>query len=174
MIFALNNIVGTDVHPLAVTIARINYMLALSEHLETENVEGEAPPLPVFMADALIRPLENRSKSSVAIPVDRQKDEIFHIPLGAEKDASKLTRTIEQMDRIANIVTDPDKMTRASAAFRDFVQVLYGTLTNPTFINHWASNLQLLINLIREERDSIWAIPPQESIPPPGPGGKRI
>ena len=27
--FALNNIVGTDVHPLAVTIARINYMLAL-------------------------------------------------------------------------------------------------------------------------------------------------
>ena len=63
--FALNNIVGTDVHPLAVTIARINYMLALSEHLETDNGDGEVPPVPVFLADALIRPLANHSSDSV-------------------------------------------------------------------------------------------------------------
>ena len=156
--FALNNIVGTDIHPLAVTIARINYMLALSEHLETDISDGEVPPLPVFMADALIRPLENRSESSVTIPVDRQKDEIFHIPLGAEKDASKLTRTIEQMDQNCQYRHRPRQDDPCFRCLpRLSCRVLYGTLTNPTFINHWASNLQLLINLIREERDSIWA-----------------
>ena len=155
--FALNNIVGTDIHPLAVTIARINYMLALSEHLETENVDGDVPPVPVFMADALIRPLENRSPDSVTIAVDWEKNELFRIPLESAVDADKLTRTIDYMDDIAKIVANPEQTTQMANIFRRMVQDIYSGLTNPTFRNLWASNFQLLVELIRDGRDSIWA-----------------
>lgn len=157
--FALNNIVGIDVHPLAVTIARVNYLLALSDHLETGNGngEGDAPPLPIFLADALIRPLENRSPDAVSIPVDWSKDEVFRIPVESASDADKLTRTIDYMDEFAKIVSSAEQATQMGQVFRRWVQDIYEGLTNPTFSNLWASNFQLLAALIREGRDSIWA-----------------
>ena len=155
--FALNNIVGTDVHPLAVTIARVNYLLALSEHLETGNGLGDAPPLPVFLADALIRPLENRSPDSVTIPVDWEKDEHFRIPLQSAVDADKLTKTIDYMDDMAQGVANGSQAEQFAKIFRRLVQDLYEELSNPTFRNLWASNFQLLVKLVRDGRDSIWA-----------------
>ena len=155
--FALNNIVGTDVHPLAVTIARINYLLALSEHLETGNSDGDVPPLPVFLADALTRPLENRSPDSVTIAVDWEKDELFRIPLESASDADKLTRTINEMDEIAKIVATPEQAARMANSFSRWAQDIYSGLNSPVFRNLWAGNFRLLAALIREGRDSIWA-----------------
>ncbi len=152
--FALNNIVGTDVHPLAVTIARVNYLLALSEHLETSNGSGDVPPLPVFMADALIRPLENRSPDSVTFAVDWDRDEVSRIPLESAVDADKLTNTIDYMNEAAKIAGDPQQTV---SLFIMHLQQIYNGLTNQTFRNLWASNFQLLVELIRDGRDSIWA-----------------
>lgn len=152
--FALNNIVGTDVHPLAVTIARINYLLALSEHLDTSNGGGNVPPLPVFMADALIRPLENRRPDSVTFAVDWDRDEAFRIPMESAVDADKLTNTIDYMDAAAKIAGDPQQTVKL---FIMHLQQIYKGLTNQTFRNLWASNFQLLVELIRDGRDSIWA-----------------
>ncbi|MCY4539403.1 MAG: N-6 DNA methylase, partial [Chloroflexi bacterium] len=155
--FALSNIVGTDVHPLAVTIARINYLLALSEHLETENSDGDVPPLPVFLADALIGPLTYRGPAAVPIAVDVEKDEAFHIPLESAKDADKLTKTINYMDDMAKGVANVAQTEQFAEIFRRLVQDLYEGLSDPTFRNLWASNFQLLVELIRDGRDSIWA-----------------
>ena len=155
--FALNNIMGTDVHPLAVTIARVNVLLALTEHFETSNGENEAMPLPVFMADSLMRPLENQNEDSIAIAVDWDKDELFRIPLESASDASKLTKTIEYMDQFAKIVSDPQQMNEIVKLFKSVIQDIYDEMTNPTFIRLWESNLKLLVGLIREGRNSIWA-----------------
>ncbi len=154
--FALNNIVGTDVHPLAVTIARINYLLALSEHLHTGNGGGEAPPLPVFLADALIGPLTHRGPAAVPIAVDAEKDESFQIPLESAVDEDKLTKTIDYMDDFAKLA-GPEQSEQMANIFRRWVQDIYTGITNPTFRNLWASNFQLLVELIRDGRDSIWA-----------------
>ena len=154
--FALNNIVGTDVHPLAVTIARINYLLALSEHLDMSNGGSEAPPLPVFLADALIGPLTYRGPEAVPITVDVEKDEAFQIPLESAKDEEKLTKTIDYMDDMAKGVVNGAKIEEFARIFRRLVQDLYEGLSNPIFSNHWASNFQLLVELIRDGRDSIW------------------
>ena len=154
--FALNNIVGTDIHPLAVTIARINYLLALSEHLEMDNHGGDPPPLPVFLADALIGPLTYRGPEAVPIAVDVEKDEAFHIPLESAVDEDKLTKTIDYMDDFAKLAS-PEKTAEMAKVFRRWVQDIYSGLTNPAFRNHWASNFQLLVELIRDGRDSIWA-----------------
>ncbi len=154
--FALSNIVGTDVHPLAVTIARINYLLALSEHLGTEYSDGDAPPLPVFLADALIGPLTYRSPEAVPIAVDVEKEEEFRIPLESAVDEDKLTKTIDYMDDFAKLAS-PEKTTDTAKVFKRMVQDIYSGLSNPTFSSHWASNFQLLVELIRDGRDSIWA-----------------
>ena len=155
--FALNNIVGTDVHPLAVTIARINYLLALSEHLDTSSGGGEAPPLPVFLADALIGPSTRRGPAAVPITVDVEKDEAFQIPLESAKDEEKLTKTIDYMDDMAKGVADIAQTEQFAKIFRRLVQDLYEGLSNPTFSSLWASNFQLLVELICDGRDSIWA-----------------
>ncbi len=47
---ALNNIVGVDVHPLAVTIAKVNYVLALSPDIASYK---KTVVLPVYMANSL-------------------------------------------------------------------------------------------------------------------------
>lgn len=155
--FVLNNIIGVDVHPLAVTIARINVLLALSEHIEVNHDNGEVPPLPVFLADALIRPLEDRSPDSVTIAVSWEANEVFHIPIESATDADKLTRTIDYMDRLAKTAATPEQVTQLTEVFRMLVQDFYTSLTNPTFHNLWASNFHLLAQLIREGRDTIWA-----------------
>ena len=155
--FALNNIVGIDIHPLAVTIARVNYLLALSDHLETGNGGGEVPPVPVFLADALIRPLENRSPDSVTIAVDWDNDEVFRIPVESAAHAGNLTRTIDYMDEFAQVVASPEQTAQMAKIFRRWVQDIYGGVTNPTFRNLWAGNFQLLVSLIQAGRDSIWA-----------------
>lgn len=154
--FALNNIVGTDVHPLAVTIARINYLLALSEHLTTNNGDGDPPPLPVFLADALIGPLTHRGPEAVPIAVDLEKDEAFRIPLESAVDEDKLTKTIDYMDDFAKLAS-PEKSADMANVFGRLVQDVYGGLNNRVFRNLWASNYQLLVELIQDGRDSIWA-----------------
>ena len=65
--------------------------------------------MPVFMADALIRPLENRSPDSVTIPVDYDNNELFRIPLESAVDADKLTKTIDYMDDMAKLVANPEQ-----------------------------------------------------------------
>ena len=155
--FALNNIMGTDVHPLAVTIARVNVLLALTEHFETSNGESEAMPLPVFMADSLMRPLENQSEESITIAVDWDKDELFRIPLESAADASKLTKTIEYMDQFAKIASNPQQMNEITKLFKSVIQDIYDELTNPIFMKLWESNFKLLVGLIGEGRNSIWA-----------------
>lgn len=155
--FALGNIMGTDVHPLAVTIARVNYLLALAGHINTGNGSGEPQPIPVFLADALIRPLENRSEKSVTIPVDPSYDQLFHIPLDTAADAGKLTKTIQRMDQFAKLVPDPSQMTDFVALFKQTLGDLYGEPTDPILSNHWTSNLRLLAELIRDGRNGIWS-----------------
>lgn len=156
--FALSNIMGIDVHPLAVTIARVNYLLALAGHINTGNGNGEPQPVPVFLADALIRPLESRSEKSVTIPVDPSFDELFHIPLdAAAADAGKLTKTIQRMDQFAKLVPDPKQMTDYVALFKQSLGDIYGEPTDPILSNHWTSNLRLLAELIHDGRNGIWS-----------------
>ena len=132
-------------------------MLALSEHLETDGSTGEVPPLPVFLADALIGPLTYRGPAAVPIAVDAEKDEAFRIPLESAVDEDKLTKTIDYMDDMAKGVAHIAQTEQFSNIFRRLVQDLYEGLSNPTFRNLWASNFELLVKLIRDGRDSIWA-----------------
>lgn len=156
--FALNNIVGTDVHPLAVTIARINYLLALTEHLLDETDFSGLLSLPVYMADALIEPAEDTTVNAITIPVNPDENEAFRIPTQSASDANNLNLAIQQMDDFANAIAERDFQTvDMVTAFKQVISNLYEEVDDPIFLNHWASNLRLLCKLISEKRNRIWS-----------------
>jgi len=157
--FTTENIIGMDVHPLAVTIARINYLLALSEHLRTAPTDSDSGlvAVPVYMADALIRPLENEAHDSLTVPVDdRHKDELFYIPFTAASAPNALTEVIEKMHDFARSSPQSIPSTAYSNAFRQIVIKQFGS-DEPTVLNRWNGNLNLLTQLIHEKRNGIWA-----------------
>lgn len=53
----LEHVVGIDIHPLAVTIARATYVLALGKHIHTAH---RSIQIPVYLADSLFLPTEVR------------------------------------------------------------------------------------------------------------------
>ena len=155
--FALNNIVGIDVHPLAVTISRINYLIALSDHLQEKTGESDLFPIPVFMANALLTPFKDGNDYAVTVPVDTEGDEEFRIPLDSATDENLLTEIIRQLKDFAKDLVNQDDKQEIIASFKSLVQRLHDDGANPETYNLWTSNLHLLAQLIKEGRDSIWA-----------------
>jgi hypothetical protein len=68
--FALENIMGMDVHPLAVTIAKINYMLALLPHMRSGRRRGQLRTIPVTMANALQIPSKPNRIEVIEVPIN--------------------------------------------------------------------------------------------------------
>lgn len=155
--FAIENIMGTDVHPLAVTIARINYLLALSEHLRQEDSSTSAQlvSIPVYMADALIEPLQNEGAGILTVPVAELKsNEVFNIPNETAQEARLLTKVVNLMEGLAR-TPKPDKSRFAEAVGK--LHEENGITPAEMNLVQWANNLTLLKKLIEADRNGIWA-----------------
>ncbi|HEX8729547.1 MAG TPA: N-6 DNA methylase, partial [Ktedonobacterales bacterium] len=151
--FALNNIMGLDVHPLAVTIAKINYMLAILPHLA-----GGAPGLreiPISMANSLQMP--DKSGPIAVIRVKYRDERAFEIPVHAAERATELNDVLARMDDFAR--------SRAAnwrdASFTEFANYALGVVGSGAADDYergwWAENARRLAQQIGEGRDSIWA-----------------
>ncbi|NLE45576.1 MAG: N-6 DNA methylase [Chloroflexi bacterium] len=161
--FALENIAGVDVHPLAVTVARINYLLAVIPHMRGARARGGMGlvPLPVYMADSLLMPEETGThKDTLIVSVDRDRGELFHIPTSAAQAPTVFSEVIDLMENYAQRPEEEINMGLAQA-FADVVSSRfsaaergYGTDLSPSY---WLRNLRLLNRLIHEDRNSIWA-----------------
>ncbi|MDX1992875.1 MAG: N-6 DNA methylase [bacterium] len=151
--FAAENIVGMDVHPLAVTIARLNTLLALAEHMQgaRDGRRSDTLAIPIYMADALILPLEGRAPEALIVPVDDRHEEVFRIPVESAAHSRALTQVIDDMYEVAKRGVQPDLngfRARLSHHFPDL---------SPAAAQQWTGNLQLLAKLIAEQRNGIWA-----------------
>jgi len=116
--FILNNILGVDINPLAVTIARANYVLALGDLLHAR----KSPVLiPVYVADSIKIPeskqtlhgilaykykLPNSEKDALLAPVSVAKDpEKMRQVIKAFKDAIELYRNSKNKQAVYNVFT---------------------------------------------------------------------
>jgi hypothetical protein len=160
--FALDNIAGMDVHPLAVTIARTNYLLAITPHMRGPRTQHtmELVPLPVYMADALLTPESvGQHKDTLIIPVDRGRAEEFHIPVAAANDPSAFSETVDLMQEYAGYSAERLN-TGLASSFANVVRERFGIAQRGLVDlagTYWSRNLRLLNRLIHEGRDSIWA-----------------
>lgn len=153
--YALSSIVGVDVHPLAVTTARVNYALALAQDLEKYPDEVA---IPVYMADSLIaaprgkrgHPIEILVSAGVRHKKIAKKDESFVLPVEIASSPQLHDELVERMTEYARHGEEGDEL---RAGFRKFLQKHKLEQTDAAF---WMHNLSLMIKLVREGRDTIW------------------
>lgn len=160
--FALENIAGMDIHPLAVTIARTNYLLAISPHMQGPRPDSAVrlAPLPVYMADALLMPGETGPhRDTLEVPVDRERNEAFYVPVDAAQAPGIFTEVVEQMEEYARYAVD-DVSQSTIRGFAALVRERFAAAqrgVGDLSLTYWLGNLRLLSRLIHEDRDSIWA-----------------
>ena len=92
--YILNSIVGLDVNPLAVIIARANYLLALDELLYL----GKRITIPIYVADAIKLPEKTFSIEEGIMVINYKIDgETLSLPYNVAKDSEKLNLVIDRL-----------------------------------------------------------------------------
>lgn len=155
--FTLRNVVGLDVHPLAVTIARINYMIAILPHLRLAGTR-EQRSIPVAMANSLQVPNKAGPVAVISVRFDDQRD--FRIPVSAAQNSSELMRVLGDLERRAQHIASEYPNLRTGKFGEDALKRLpaSGSWSDDGFVQSvWDTNLRFLAEQIAKGRDTIWA-----------------
>ncbi|HUY78726.1 MAG TPA: N-6 DNA methylase [Ktedonobacterales bacterium] len=164
--FALEHIMGVDVHPLAVTIARLNYMLAILPHLQGA-VRRARRNIPIAMANSLLTPEKSGPVAVVSVRFDAQRD--FRIPIEAASHPNELAQVLDEMQLRAERLAPEYPNLRAN----NFGATALATLSTESgwsgaeyVRTAWDTNLRYLAEQIARKRDSIWVYVLQNTCQP--------
>lgn len=115
-----DRVFGIDVHPVAVALARVTWLLALGD------LVGDRPPalsVPVFMGDSMqwnLRPLGASAEVLVDVP---PHDPPLRIPAGLTGDLDLFERALDELNRGLDTLAEPeairDAIARAGATPED-------------------------------------------------------
>lgn len=115
-----DRVFGIDVHPVAVALARVTWLLALGDLVR------DRPPMlsvPVFMGDSMqwsLRPLGASAEVLVDVPPN---DPPLRIPAGLASDLSLFERALDELNRGLDTLAEPeavrDAIARAGADAED-------------------------------------------------------
>jgi len=138
---ALNNIMGVDVHPLAVTISKVNYVLALTPDLKSYK---KAVVIPVYMANSLegINP-----SGGEMVDISAGGKDYFHIPTSMAEQPASLDKVIDEMGKY----TGSDEET-ALEGFSSYLE----SQGYKDWVYLWRGNLKLMRKLVKQGRNTIW------------------
>jgi len=153
--FCMNNVMGTDVHPLAVTIARVNYLLALSKEMQTNTPHRDGYFIPVYMADAMIKPKQGQSGMSLRLPINGEHDEAFEIPYESTLDSNKFSELVNKLESYSEQAYKAKSSPEYAHYFEQLLQNTYGLSFEASQI--WRQNFILLTDLKIQDRNGIWA-----------------
>ncbi|GAA4025235.1 N-6 DNA methylase [Sphingomonas swuensis] len=114
------SVFGIDVHPVAVSLARVTWLLALGD------VVQDRPPalsVPVYMGDSMqwsLRPLGASAEVLVDVPPN---DPPLRIPAGLASDQTLFERALDELNRGLDTLAEPeticDAIARAGATDED-------------------------------------------------------
>jgi len=159
--FCASHLAGVDVHPLAVTIARTNFVLALGDDLRTYSKRFSVP---IYMADSLNLPENFGRQQVLTVPVDlkalakmagkkpvRNLPPAFHLPAELAMHPDRLNDAIDALLEFADPqISDFDASKGFSARLADLGIPL-------EHLGYWQSNLRLMRWLLREPTtDTVW------------------
>lgn len=155
----LNGVVGIDIHPLAVTIARATYALAVRSL-----IAGAKQPIqiPVYLADSLFLPAEvvqHRLGEAGGYDIRFGGDRHVMVPASLIKSAELFDAAIAASAKVAADHALTRTESRATLE-RYAVRLMSGLEDHPERADIIAALwlfTEELAELIRSERDSIWA-----------------
>ena len=141
-------IMGLDVHPVAVLMAKANILLALAPELKSKR--DYDVKLRVYMSDTL-QTEEKKTKNYLSVPDGMGHD--FLIPLKSIELNRDLDQIIDQMMSFAQRgATSEALLDQARKGF--FAKLKDLTMEE---LNLWKLDFDLMVKLVRERRDSVWA-----------------
>ncbi|WP_165214380.1 class I SAM-dependent methyltransferase [Affinirhizobium pseudoryzae] len=115
-----DRVFGIDVHPVAVALARVTWLLALGDLVQ------DRPPVltvPVYMGDSMqwnLRPLGTSAEVLVDVPPN---DPPLRIPAGLASDLGLFEQALDELNRGLNTLAEPeavrDAIARAGAMAED-------------------------------------------------------
>ena len=158
----LNAVCGADIHPLAVIVAKTNYILALGDLLKKRR--GEVT-IPIFLADTIKLPqyehetkmVESAGEFVQRLPgyvVELDEREV-HLPeqllqdLAVYDQAIELAKEFAQQNKGKRIAPEP---------FRNFLDAQrFPNADNPALVQALFTVADALKRFIDADRDSIWA-----------------
>lgn len=146
--FVMNSIIGLDVHPVAVLMAKANVLLALAQELK-ESRDFEIT-IKVYMADSLQTAMK-KGKNYLAVPDGMGHD--FAIPLMSVDLNRDLDQIIDQMTAFAQRGYGSDAL--KEQARKGFLAKIEGLTMEEK--NLWNLNFSHMVELIKKRRDTVWA-----------------
>ncbi|OFV94127.1 MAG: hypothetical protein A3H28_17545 [Acidobacteria bacterium RIFCSPLOWO2_02_FULL_61_28] len=144
---ALDSITGIDVHPVATLMAKANILLALSGELPGYDKEVS---LRVYLADTLLTG-EDAKRRALHVKVGEQEE--FLIPLDSLENGRDLDSLVDKMAGLASrgiLSTEAEVRTE-----KGFMRLLEGYTSHEIFL--WRQNFLLMLRLLRQDRDTVWA-----------------
>lgn len=144
----LENVIGIDIHPLAVIIARTNYLLALQDLL---GARAEIS-VPVYLADA-IRPLEvtpiEEAPGYERVYTLHREGKTFGFPESLVEEPRQLDSLIESMRGYL----DPSL---GDAVVEGYGATVRREALSEVAASALANDFRLLLDLCREGKDTVW------------------
>lgn len=152
----VHNVVGIDIHPLAVITAKTNYLLALGDLLKKRG--ARRVQIPVYLADS-INPPEEKMEHSLftGVPSFHTKigDKTAYIPDTVIHDPSLYDQVIETTKEFAKHFAG--KTGGNLEAYENFIKQHIPTVSDKSTIDMLFYTAQAMKELIEEKKDSIWA-----------------
>ncbi len=143
----MNSVIGLDVHPVAVLMAKANVLLALAPELKGKR--DYDVHLPVYMADTL-QTAEKKGKTYLAIPDGTGRD--FAIPLKSLELNRDLDTVVDNMTAFARRGVGSDPL--MESARKGFLgKIRHFTKEE---ISLWNINFALMVDLIKNRQDTVW------------------
>lgn len=160
----LEGVVGIDIHPLAVTVARCTYLIAIRDLLGNTN---RILHVPVYLADSLFLPAEVQQ---IELPFGNTGGGVpcYAIRFGGDREVNipeELVRSPEAFDPAIRVCTEmAERLAQGNKDHKEGIKNFL-CLQAPGFKDHpqldicvdalWTFTKELA-DLIRERRDSIW------------------
>jgi len=151
----MKNVVGIDIHPLAVITAKTNYLLALGDLLKKRG--AKRVQIPVYLSDS-INPPEGKLQHDLLTAVPS-----YHTKIGG-KEAYIPDTVINDSVLYDNVIEATKEFARHFAnkgggnleAYENFIKQRIPQLHDRNTITMLFSTAKAMKELIEEEKDSIW------------------
>jgi hypothetical protein len=157
----IENVVGIDIHPLAVTIARATYVLALRDLITHSRRPVQ---IPVYLADSLFLPEEmravwNNGRNNVEIKFGLQPRKSFELPACVLDSPAFFDAVVTAGYRVAadHARTGKESLTTLRKALERDVPDLTGRSELDDLVEHLWDYVKGLAELIDSHSNSIWA-----------------
>ncbi|WP_255170119.1 N-6 DNA methylase [Natrononativus amylolyticus] len=148
-----NNVVGIDVHPLAIITARVNVLLALGDLLREERTESVS--VPVYLSNTIMPPEHERTTAAVDVYRFNSDEGVFELPITVTDDEEVLN---ELLDSVKSYLDSNDEIDEENlhAYLENQVGEKYEGLADDERGVIYRNVVERISDLRDRGRDTIW------------------